>query len=95
MRDHLDDLASDFSAIHRVDDILALDGPALFRLAWRISSYQGVMRDYAMAQVAEDQPGQQQAPPYSAPSRNVVGGSRAELESVPEFAGIFSFSEAS
>lgn len=41
--DYLDDLESDFSVFHRVDDIHALDGPRFFRLALRIFAYDGVL----------------------------------------------------
>lgn len=98
MLDHLDDLASDFSAVHRVDDILALDGPTFFRLASRIGCYQGVMRDLVMAQAAEERA--ERAPASQQPAwpgngqRQVVGGTRAELQMAPEFAGIFSFATA-
>lgn len=43
MIDYLDDLESDFSRFHRIDDIYELDGPRFMRLAWRISVYGGVM----------------------------------------------------
>jgi hypothetical protein len=94
--DHLDDLASDFSAIHRVDDMLALDGPTFMRLAYRIGCYQGVLQVAVRAEgaqgAAQPQP-QSQQPLYGAPSRTMHGGSRAELQAVPEFSGIFSFSQ--
>ena len=41
--DHLEDLESDFSVFHRVDDLGTLDGPRFFRLALRIFAYDGVM----------------------------------------------------
>lgn len=41
--DYLDDLESDFSVFHRVDDLHALDGPRFFRLALRIFAYDGVL----------------------------------------------------
>lgn len=41
--DHLDDLESDLSRFHRVDDLHALDGPRFFRLAARVFAYGGVM----------------------------------------------------
>lgn len=56
MIDHLDDLESDFSAIHRVDDIHALDGPRFMRMAWRISTYGGVMAMRLREQEAEAHP---------------------------------------
>lgn len=96
--DHLDDLASDFSAIHGIPDILALDGPTFFKLAYRIGCYQGVMRDFVLARAANER--EEQAPAPSRPARvangqrQVVGGTRAELQMAPEFAGIFSFATA-
>lgn len=42
--DYLNDLESDLSAFHRVDDMFELDGPRFFRLAVRCSAYDGVMR---------------------------------------------------
>jgi hypothetical protein len=47
---HLDDLQSDFSAIHRIDDMYALDGPTFMRLAFRLPVYQGVMRQRLLLQ---------------------------------------------
>ncbi len=41
---HLDDVASDFSAIHRVPDIRRLSGPVFFRFAFRLTAYESVMR---------------------------------------------------
>lgn len=44
MLEHLEDLRSDFSAIHRVDDMYALDGPTFMQLAYRMPMYPGVMQ---------------------------------------------------
>lgn len=52
MLDYLDDLSSDFSAIHRVDDIYALDGAKFFNLANRVVAYPGVMRIHAELQAS-------------------------------------------
>lgn len=41
--DHVDDLESDFSVFHRVDDLHALPAARFFRLAARIFAYEGVM----------------------------------------------------
>jgi hypothetical protein len=92
--DHLDDLASDFSAVHGIGDIMALDGPTFFRLAFRIGSYQGVMRDLVMAEAAAERQQEPAGPVGALPGRQVVGASRAELQSEPLFAQVFSFSEA-
>jgi hypothetical protein len=54
--DHLDDLESDFSVFHRVDDIYSLDGPRFFRLAARLSAYQGVMAVRVMDQQEKANP---------------------------------------
>lgn len=42
--EHLDDLESDFSVFHRVEDMLNLDAPRFFRFAHRMPAYRGVMR---------------------------------------------------
>lgn len=71
--DHLDDLESDFSAIHRVADIHALEGPRFFRMAHRINAYEGVMKMRAEEEMLQIQQIQQalqhQAPASSSPSR--------------------------
>lgn len=40
---HLEDIESDFSVFHRVDDPLSLAGPEFFRKATRLSAYAGVL----------------------------------------------------
>jgi hypothetical protein len=91
--DHRADLASDFSAIHGIRDMLALPGPVFFALAYRMSAYQGVMAARAAEQEAEQSP-QPHAQPErrAAPAEQVTP--RAVLQTDAAFAGIFSFSEA-
>lgn len=55
MLDCLDDLESDFSVFHRVDDMYSLDAPRFFRLANRIVAYQGVLRLRVEAEARERQ----------------------------------------
>jgi hypothetical protein len=43
LRAHLDDVCSDMSVFHRVDDVYDLDAVTFFKLAWRLPSYQGRM----------------------------------------------------
>jgi hypothetical protein len=50
MLDYLDDIASDLSAFHRIDDATALDGPTFLKLAWRLPAYTGVMQSRALAE---------------------------------------------
>ncbi len=57
INDHLDDIASDLSALHRIDDWRALDGPRFFTLALRLWAYPGMVRALALAEVAEDDGG--------------------------------------
>jgi hypothetical protein len=93
--DYLDDIVSDFSVFHRVDDITALDGPSFFRMAWRLAAYTGVMQARANAE-QQDEPAP--AAPGSAPSsrqqRDVNPGTQTTLQADPAFAGIFSFDQA-
>lgn len=57
---HLDDLRSDFSAIHRIDDMYALSGPDFMRLAYRLPVYQGVMQARLRLQDMDNQHPQRQ-----------------------------------
>jgi hypothetical protein len=99
----LPDLVSDFSVFHRVDDVGAMPSATFFALAPRLSAYQGAMRARVAAEMAEEEdqegpgvPVPQMPPPVAADGRpvNMVGGSRAELQMEPSFAGIFSFGQA-
>ena len=52
-----DDIESDLSAFHRVDDWRALDGPRFFRYAVRLSAYSGVMAARVYERQREESPG--------------------------------------
>lgn len=52
---YLGDVESDFSAIHRIDDIWSMDGPKFFRFAQRLPAYKGAMRMRAEAQAMQEQ----------------------------------------
>lgn len=96
--DYLDDIASDMSVFHRVDDIRAMPGRRFFILAPRLSCYAGAMHARAVeaAQGSSPlQPQQEAAPAYRAPVRErelppatpqVLAGAD------PVLAGMFSFS---
>lgn len=55
MLDHLDDIESDLSVFHRVDDWRQLDPPRFFRLAERLPAYQGAVRAALAAVAVEPQ----------------------------------------
>lgn len=90
MLDHLDDIASDLSAFHRVDDMLALAGPMFFKLVWRLPCYAGAMQQRVLAEQEASV-----APNAGASSRaygqDINPGTQATLMAAPEFAGVFSF----
>lgn len=92
MLDHLDDLASDFSAIHGIHDMGALPGPVFYALAERLAAYQGVMAARVAAE-AEDAPAQPQpaAHPRRPPAGQVTPTAVLKYDSA--FAGVFSFSD--
>jgi hypothetical protein len=94
MLDYLDDIASDLSAFHRIDDPSTLDGPRYFRLAWRLAAYQGVMQARAAAEQQASEP-QQRPFEYGAPSGDVNPGTQVTLKADPAFAGVFSFGSPS
>lgn len=54
MLGHLRDIESDMSAVHRITNIWAMDGPRFFAYAWRLPAYKGVMRALAEKQVSEE-----------------------------------------
>jgi hypothetical protein len=93
MLDHLDDIASDMSVFHRIDDAMTLDGPTFFKLAWRLPAYTGVMQARAIAESESSSPQQPAAAPHTfqAGQRDINPGTRATLMAEPAFQGIFSF----
>lgn len=48
-----DDIASDLSAFHRVDDPMTLDGPRYFSLAARLPAYAGILQARVVAEERE------------------------------------------
>lgn len=42
--DYAEDIESDLSAIHRIDDPMTISGPRYFMLALRLTAYTGVMQ---------------------------------------------------
>jgi hypothetical protein len=93
MLDYLDDIASDMSAFHRVDDVMELSGPVFFKLAWRLPAYAGVMQSRAIAASHEESaaPASAQSPAYSPGRQQINPGTQTTLRADPAFQGIFSF----
>jgi hypothetical protein len=91
--DHLDDIASDLSVFHRIDDAAQLSGPAFFALAWRLAAYTGVMQARANAeQQRDEQTSTPQRSEYTAAQqRDRNPGTRTALMAEPAFQGVFSF----
>lgn len=88
---YLDDLASDFSAVHHIHDMTRLSGPAFFRLAFRLPAYEGVMQA-RVRDLLEDDDGSPAVQQQAAPERRtVVPATRAALQADPAFQGIISF----
>lgn len=88
----MDDLVSDFSAIHHIHELSTLTGPAFFRLAFRLGAYEGVIAA-RMREARQQEGASQQASPYAPPQqqREMVPATRAALENTEGFKGIFSF----
>jgi len=59
---HLEDVRSDLSAIHRIDDIEALPGPRFYALVYRLSAYPGLMQGRQRAQAAKRTAGRPTGP---------------------------------
>lgn len=66
MLEHLDDIESDMSVFHRVDDIYKMEGPRFFRMAFRLAAYSGVMA--ARLQAEHDKPSHTTAPVNTPPA---------------------------
>lgn len=68
MLDHLDDIASDMSVFHRIDDIYAMDGARFFTLAPRLPAYPGVMQVRVQAELDSEPTIPAVAPPSGRPA---------------------------
>lgn len=78
------------SVFHRIDDIFELDGPTLWRLAWRLPHYRGCMRDVVERLQNDEAP----QPPRSVtePARMPpIEASAAVLQAHPAFAAADTF----
>lgn len=53
--DFLDDIESDWSAIHRISDIRRLSGPRFFAWTMRLFAYPGALQARATVEQAEQQ----------------------------------------
>lgn len=92
--DHLDDIDSDLSAFHRIDDLWSMPAPRFFKLAWRLPAYAGVMQSRALAEQQRDQPSSPAASaraPSDRRGQEINPGTRASLMAEPAFAGLISF----
>lgn len=72
--DYEEDIASDLSAFHRVDEPMTLDGPRYFSLAVRLAAYAGVLAARAEEQRQAERDGHSgpQTPRAAAESRSSV-----------------------
>lgn len=81
--DYLDDIASDLSVFHRVDDMWALPAPRFFSLVYRLPFYAGVLQARYIAEKQEqDEKGA--ATPLAAPAPTRSGSSVREVEATPQ-----------
>jgi hypothetical protein len=82
--DYLDDLESDFSVFHRVDDIYSMPGPRFFRLAIRLPKYKGVLQMRLMEEYEQAHPtpteGIAQAPSSGSAGKAQTGWQTMSLE---------------
>lgn len=96
--DHLADLESDLSVLHRVDDMWSMPGAKFLRLAKRTVAYRGVMQ--ARAQALMDADAQEATPAATTPvARSQPGvveidATPAAVASRPELAGLIDWGSA-
>ncbi|MCU1617795.1 MAG: hypothetical protein JWO98_5335 [Frankiales bacterium] len=83
----MEDIESDLSTFHRIDDVLAMRADDFISKAQRLVAYRGVMRERAIARQHEEENGttDYHAPSYSTPSEKPkeVKSDRASLEADP------------
>lgn len=87
--DYLDDIESDLSVFHRVDDWRSMAGPRFFRLAVRLAAYNGVMHARALATSQDDAPSGTQAANDGQVAR--VDGTREAIETDPVLSSLITF----
>lgn len=75
--DHVDDIESDLSVFHRVDDMYAMPAPQLLRFALRLPAYAGVLRARIEAEAAAEHAGGRDS---STPSRGAGGNGRMQYD---------------
>jgi hypothetical protein len=82
--DHLDDIESDLSAIHRIEDMWGMEAGRFFRFAHRLPAYKGAMRAVA-ERLAHEEERRKEARGLT--GREVVAVPAGELTAVPALAG--------
>lgn len=72
------------SAIHRIDDMWAMEAGKFFRMAQRLPAYQGVMRAVAENDLHQRE---RRREAQGLAGREIVPVAAGELATVPDFAG--------
>ena len=84
MLDHLDDIASDLSAFHRIDDMWQMDAQTFYRLVVRLPAYRGALRAEAERLARQDE---RRREAQGLAGREVVPAPAGALATIPAFAG--------
>lgn len=66
------DIESDLSAFHRIDDPMTIEGPRYFRLAARLGAYAGVIAARALEERNSSEPRHAAPAPTSGPAASVT-----------------------
>ena len=74
---YLDEIESDMSVFHRVDDIWSMPARKFFPLARRLHSYQGAMRERVLAEQREREGGPPAGPPDGSGTGRAAAGAAA------------------
>lgn len=91
----MDDVRSDMSRFHRVDEIEDMEATRFFAFAHRLGHYGGAITSRIAEQATAENAGVAQDPAVVERSlARQVDGTRAALEADPLTAGLFSFSTA-
>lgn len=92
MLECLDDIASDMSVFHRIEEVESMPARRFFAFATRLPAYSGAVTARLAAAAAPAQPPAAAAAPAgaSAPSSSAMPGTRAAIQA-SEFADLFSW----
>lgn len=95
--EHLEDIRSDLSVFHRVDDLESMRVDRFLSFAFRLPHYQGAMRNFVLRELADNEPAAAEPASVAAPTGgndDFVATSVDMLAAHPVWGSIGAYSKA-